>query len=233
MAARGAAAERAEGVRHGEERRAALLPAARARIAKLKIAVKAPAGATITVVVDGASIPVANLGNDRPIDPGEHLVEASAPGTLPAKQRVALRDGEAIAMNLTLEPDPNAPASQATQPTSPPPPREGGDASTGGRSRVPAYILLGAGVVGVGVGATFGILAANKKSDLAVRRDIHVTGEAVARIEREHHRAELEEGNALLRTLPGPSERLVECDAALQVGDRKGQEADARFHGRS
>ena len=150
-----------------QERAKELLPAARAKIAKLTVTVNAPKGAEIAVRVDGEPMNSANLGTERPVDPGEHTIEASAPGHTSAKAKAQLKEGGAESVTLTIEVDPNAPKIAAAQPTDPkpkdtpppPPPRESS-------SKVPVFLAFGVGLVGIGVGATFGVLASGKKSDL-------------------------------------------------------------------
>jgi hypothetical protein len=153
--------------KEAQERARKVLAEAKPRIAKLKIAVAAPAGVQFVVKLDGEPVPVANLNTNRPTDPGEHVVDASAPGYKSASAKVRLGDGAQDSVALTLEVDPNAPKAPLVAPTAPgtvstaPPPE-----SSGSRSRVPAYVALGVGAVGLGVGTVFGILALGKKSDL-------------------------------------------------------------------
>lgn len=150
-----------------QERAKELLPAARAKIAKLTVTVNAPKGAEIAVRVDGEPMNSANLGTERPVDPGEHTIEASAPGHTSAKAKAQLKEGGAESVTLTIEVDPNAPKVAVSHPTDPkpkdtpppPPPRESS-------SKVPVFLAFGVGLVGIGVGATFGVLASGKKSDL-------------------------------------------------------------------
>ena len=148
--------------RDAQERARKVLADNKGRIAKLKIAVAAPAGLVFVVKIDGEVVPPANLNTNRPTDPGEHVVEASAPGFLRTMAKVRLADGGADSVALTLEPDPNAPAPTADGGAQ----GAGGGAQPGARNRVPAYVALGVGVVGVGVGAVFGLLALGKKGDL-------------------------------------------------------------------
>jgi hypothetical protein len=156
--------------REAQERAKKVIAEAKPKIAKLKIAVAAPPEAKVVVTIDGEPVPLATLNTNRPTDPGAHVVEASAPDFLKATQTITLSEGGVDSVALTLEPDPNAPkpekvaAPKATEPApvapSPAPPVGGAP------SRVPAYAALGAGVVGVGVGAVFGLLALGKKGDL-------------------------------------------------------------------
>ncbi len=152
-----------------QERARKVLATAKPRIAKLKIAVAAPSDAQIVVKVDGENVPIANLNTNRPIDPGEHVVEVSAPGFKHALAKISLGEGAVDSVALTLEVDPNAPKRLPASipalhadagPNSGPP-------TGASRSRAPAYLVLGLGAAGVGVGAVFGALALGKKQDLS------------------------------------------------------------------
>jgi len=157
--------------RQAQERAAKILAEAKPKIARLKIAVAAPADVAYAVKVDGEPMPLANLNTNRPMDPGEHTIEASGQGLKPARAKVTLAEGGSDSVALTLEVDPNAPkpepapsavpggatpgsASVALSPTGAPP------------SRVPAYVAFGVGAAGVAVGTIFGLMATSKKNDL-------------------------------------------------------------------
>lgn len=144
------------------------LAAATAKLAHAKVTVKAPPNVTVTVAVDSVTVPSANVGEDRAFDPGPHLVEASAPGYLVASAAINLKEGGSEDVLLTLVVDPNAAAPKTppsagpkeTPPPPPPPPPEGAP------NRTVAYVLLGVGGVGVGVGSVFGLTAMSKKNEL-------------------------------------------------------------------
>jgi hypothetical protein len=146
--------------KEAQERGRKVLAEAKPRIAKLKIAVAAPAGVAFVVKLDGELVPHANLNTDRPADPGEHIIEASAQGYKTASAKVRLADAAIDSVALTLEVDPNAPKVVAAEGPAPAAP------TATPRSRTPAYVALGVGAVGLGVGAITGILALGKKSDL-------------------------------------------------------------------
>ena len=132
------------------------LAAATAKLAHAKVIVKAPPNVTVTVSVDSVTLPSANLGEDRALDPGPHLVEATAPGYLVASAAINLKEGGSEDVTLTLVVDPRAAAAKAPPPAetkaAPPPPPEGAP------NRTVAYVLLGVGVVGVGVGSVFEVM---------------------------------------------------------------------------
>ena len=144
------------------------LAAAIAKLAHAKVTVKAPPNVTVTVAVDSVTVPAANVGEDRALDPGPHLVEATAPGYLVASAAINLREGGSEEVTLTLQADPNPPAGKPPPPpekkaAAPPPPISAEVAP----NRTVAYVLLGVGVVGVGVGAVFGLNALSKKDELS------------------------------------------------------------------
>ena len=169
------------------ERASVVLERSKVRIAGLNITVKGPrASSEVAVTVDGQPMNVALLDAERPMDPGEHVVEASAPGFSSASARVSVAPGERQSIVLTLEPDakaravtgsatapeatpaasdaglftrvsPLAEPGAAAQPSSPPPP---------GRNLTNAYIAWGAGGAAVLAGSVFGLLAFQSKSDL-------------------------------------------------------------------
>jgi hypothetical protein len=149
-----------------QERARKVLADAKPKIARLKIAVAAPPGTQIMVKVDGENVPAANLNTNRMVNPGEHLVEASAPGFLKATSKVKLAEGGSDSVAFTLEPDPNAPK---VDPNAPPASATGGDhAATPAHepNRVPMYVAGGVGVLGLALGAGFGLAAMSAKSDL-------------------------------------------------------------------
>jgi hypothetical protein len=164
-----------------------LLAAAMPRIAKLRIHVDGAPADQVAVTIDGATMPSALLDDNRPTDPGEHEVTATAPGFTRATTRVRLADGAQQGVSLTLQVDPNARAGTATNappveagqtpaaPTAPssvppqpgtqgaPPPPAG---ESHGSSATPGIIVLSVGVAGIAVGSIFGGLALGTKSKL-------------------------------------------------------------------
>lgn len=117
---------------------------------------------------DGEVVRDAQWGSGVPLDPGPHVVAASAPGKQPWQQTV---DVEGQGKTVTLEvpplvdqpaaPIPAAPAA-APSPASPPPAAPSTeDSSAGGlgTGRILALVVGGVGVVGLGVGTYFGTQA--------------------------------------------------------------------------
>jgi hypothetical protein len=171
------------------------LEAARPHIAKIVIHVTGPRPEDANVAVDGERVPAALLDGDRPTDPGGHQVIASAPGFKTAATSILVGDGARSEVTLVLEPTPPAAAPvlpvppTATTPSAPtpaptpaaptpaapgpvtqapgttPPPTET-PANGEGRSLALPIVSFVVGAAGLAVGATFGMLAINKKSSL-------------------------------------------------------------------
>jgi hypothetical protein len=156
------------------------LAAATPKLAHAKIIVKAPSDATVSVTVDSAPVNAANLGEDRVLDPGPHVVEATAPGYFKAHAEINLAEGGSEQVTLKLIVDPEAaraarvaaaaaPSSSSPSGSSPPsstdPQPPGAEAT--GPNRTLAYVVLGVGVVGLGLGTVFGLSAMSKKNDLS------------------------------------------------------------------
>jgi hypothetical protein len=120
---------------------------------------------------DGVALQEAELGAPIPVDPGEHVIEAVAPGKQPWSSKVQVGPNAAkVAVDIpTLKasdsaaaPPTQAPATTTTTITSPP-----ADTGTdpGAARRTTGLILGGVGVVGIGLGAFFGVSASSKWSD--------------------------------------------------------------------
>ena len=142
-----------------------------------KLTINVPATTKIAGLVvkrDGNDLGESAWGVPIPVDPGPHTIAASAPGHEDWSSTVqvsAKRDQAAVTVPaLEASPTSTAPPPVAVtpppaqpSPPSPSPPPE--DAS---RGNVQRYIGVGVGavgVVGLGVGAVFGLFANGKKSD--------------------------------------------------------------------
>ncbi len=95
----------------------------------------APPGATVTL--DGANY--SSFGVDTPLDPGEHVVRAEAPGRAPFEAKVDLQESERREVTVDLPP-----AGTTTEPDT------GGGGSPGAGSIV--MLVLGAGFLGGSIG---------------------------------------------------------------------------------
>jgi hypothetical protein len=125
------------------------------RLPKLMIRAPKQAYAGLIVTRDDAPIDVAVLGAPIYIDPGEHTVTASAPGTKPFTQKVTIREGETKELQIELE---AAPQQRQVN---------GGNVTTivredidpGKARRIFALTVGGAGAVALITGVGFGVAA--------------------------------------------------------------------------
>ncbi|HKP59883.1 MAG TPA: carboxypeptidase-like regulatory domain-containing protein [Polyangiales bacterium] len=157
----------------------ALLEPTRAKIAQLTITVEVLENVQPEVLIDGQKVPPALLGAARPTDPGDHTIDASAPGFLPITRHVTLAPGQSQSLDLSLVVDPAqlrakpalaevdaepAPTTQSAAAT--PAENAASAAADGGMSRLPAYLTWGGAAAALVVGGAFGWVAMNQKSDL-------------------------------------------------------------------
>ncbi len=158
-----------------EDRRADREKLAKKRLAALepllsKLEVVVPAASQVEglrVTLDGAEVREPAWGVPTPIDPGEHVVEATAPGRRPWTSRVVVgdvSDRQTIEVPV-LELIPVAPAKKDVAPRQPVPVSPSQDA---GSTAQPAlgWVLGGVGIVGLGAGAYFGLQAKSKWYDV-------------------------------------------------------------------
>ncbi|HTJ84074.1 MAG TPA: hypothetical protein VL400_20280 [Polyangiaceae bacterium] len=130
------------------------------------------------VTLDDQPFSTAALGVKRPVDPGTHVVKATADGYKPAEAKFVVSEAGTATASLALEKDPNAvvaPAGSgvpAATPAAAGPqgeqPHPGVDVGTQGGSsnKTIGFVALGVGGVGLVVGAITGIMAIGKHSDL-------------------------------------------------------------------
>jgi hypothetical protein len=169
----------------GDREKAALKRAAQleSRIPKLRIDVpEANRVSGLEIRRDGMLVGAAQWGTPVPVDPGEHELVATAPGKRTLTQKFRADAGKTANLELPrLEDDPGessaaapsqtfvssgepgaAPASSIA-PESPGPRRD--ETSAGGGTNPLVYVLAGVGVVGVGLGATFALMAGSTNED--------------------------------------------------------------------
>jgi len=134
------------------------------------LAVRVAPGADIPgldVRRDGIVLGRATWGTAAPVDPGEHRIEATAPGRLPWRRTIVVRPGEG-AQSVDVGPlEDSSTAVATTTLTSATMPRDDARGSVPDRSQAPAstgstqrtlgLAAAGAGLVGLGLGTYFGI----------------------------------------------------------------------------
>ena len=108
------------------------------------------------------------FGVALPLDPGAHELVVSAPGREPRTYHVTLTEGQAQTLNVepgatNAAATPAATTVAAVAPSAPPPAPVTSSAAAGSSRRTAGFVIGGVGVVGLGVGATFGALMLSKK----------------------------------------------------------------------
>jgi serine/threonine-protein kinase len=128
----------------------------------------APQG--LEVALDGETIPSAVWGTALPVDPGMHEVTARAPGRKPSSTRTTMTgEGarETVSVPVALAPEENPAGPSRASPLRTDATQADAETSGGGWSRQTAHTLAlatgGLGVVGLGIGAVFGLDANSKK----------------------------------------------------------------------
>jgi hypothetical protein len=121
---------------------------------------------------DGVALQEAELGSPIPVDPGEHVIEAVAPGKQPWSSKVQVgKDAAKVSVEIPKleavsgqpKADSDAAPAPTTNPSPPPPPSD--KPAVGAGQRMTGLVLGGVGIVGVGLGGFFGLQASSKWSD--------------------------------------------------------------------
>lgn len=117
---------------------------------------------------DGIPVQAAELGSPIPVDPGSHTIEAIAPGKQKWTSTVQVADASKLTVQvptLSRLAEGAAEPTPGTKPVNAPPGDDGAHASSGSSQRTAALVVGAVGVVGVGLGAVFGLGASSKWSD--------------------------------------------------------------------
>jgi len=130
----------------------------------MKLTVEVPDAARVPgleVRRDGDVVASAVWGTPVPIDPGPHVVRATAPGKLPWESPAEARTPGAVATVRIpeLAPGPVAPPAVVEAPA------DTGASAPGKGQRIAVLAVGGAGVVAIGIGTYFGVTALVKKGD--------------------------------------------------------------------
>jgi hypothetical protein len=152
-------------------------------IGQLTISLRGVDPKVAKVTMDGTVVQSVLIGVSRPIDPGEHQIQAEAPGFAAQTKALTVGDGAKSSVVLELVPGESpagavslspvdaasgSPAavpllSPGTPPSDGTPVDDGKPGATNGK-RVGAYVAFGVAAVGVGVGALFLGTSASKRS---------------------------------------------------------------------
>ena len=157
------AQSQAEREKVAKERAAALAP----RLPHLKLALAPGADVDgLEIKRDGVVIGRAQWTTSIPVDPGAHTLTVSAPNRVEAKVQVVVPEAaERVAQIPVLA------AARVDKPVEgerpvvvmPPPPVE--DSNKGNTQRLVGLVAGGVGIIGLGIGTIYGLMAKSKKSD--------------------------------------------------------------------
>jgi hypothetical protein len=137
------------------------------RISKLAINLKPGAGdaSGMKITRDGEVVSAAELAVPIPVDPGKHVIEVTAPGKEPWSLTVEIGEGSSV-KEIEIPALSNAEGGGDAGGDVPgdkgPSPQESSD---GSGQRIAGLVVAGVGVVGVGLGAFFGLQASSSWSD--------------------------------------------------------------------
>jgi hypothetical protein len=118
------------------------------------------------VKLDGAAVAAAAIGIKRPVDPGKHVIIATAEGMSTAEATVTVAERGTETVTLQITPVASKPAPVAPAPVAPPPPTVP-PAQKGPPLKMIGVIALGVGGAGLALGAITGGLAIARHSALA------------------------------------------------------------------
>lgn len=147
------------------------LEALEARIPSVTIAVQGAPAASVSVLMDGATLSAAMIGMPLPVDPGQHVFEARGPSAQSAPVTITVSEGGKETVMLTLRPT-AADAARPTQSSASPAgttlssdPLSNGDTvhSSSSGLRVGSYVAFGVGAVGLGLGTYFLVKSGNTR----------------------------------------------------------------------
>ena len=126
----------------------------------------------LIVLLDGKALTPASAGTRVPIDPGDHDLDARAPGKAAWTTRVKIGPGPGErTVVVPVLADDGAPTAGPPPPPSASP-DGGGSARDGGAQRAVGWVALGVGVTGLAAGTVFGVRTLSQKSTV----DEHCAG---------------------------------------------------------
>jgi tetratricopeptide (TPR) repeat protein len=130
----------------------------RHRLPRLKLTlIGVSSGEPVQVSTDDKPTPEALLGVERPINPGQHRIEARVAGQLRATRELGMVEGQSYQVELDVRPAQPAPKPAVV--ALPPAPSSSAD-----WRKTSGYVALG--VLGLGLGTYTGLVALNHKSEL-------------------------------------------------------------------
>jgi len=150
-----------------------------------------PEADALTITLDGTAIPPGLRGIPTPVDTGNHRLEVSGPGK--KGWSVAFTIANAATTPVLVPVLDAAPAQPAADPSRSPTPGAppAAEPRDGKSQRAVALIVGGIGVVGVGLGSAFGLMAkaSDDKADPLCSSSDHCTDEGKSLVNSAHSKA--------------------------------------------
>lgn len=148
------------------------LAAVEPRLGSVTIELSGPGVESATVTADGKPVSKALVGVARPIDPGEHVFEASGPGGQAEPVRLIIPEGSSQVVRLAMVRTGPAAAPAAAE-ASPEPllPLPASAPEQEARPNIPMYAAFGVGGLGVIAGTVFLVIRSGQTSDADDRYD--------------------------------------------------------------
>lgn len=123
------------------------------KLSKLILVPPTPVPAGLEITRDGERVDISQLGASVIVDPGSHDIVVSAPGSKRWEKSVDVPPGGGTASVVLV----------VVSDVPEPPPQEPSDLGT--PIRIGGLVAAGVGLVGVGIGAAFGLVASSNLSD--------------------------------------------------------------------
>jgi hypothetical protein len=139
----------------------ARLRALEVRVPKLEVSMAAEAPANTQITRDGVPLRGPSLGVALPVNPGEHIIEATAPGHAKRRYKLELEEGKVV--TLLVEPGALLPLQSEPERKSVVADKAPVKSADGASRKQLGFIIGGVGLVGLGVAGTTGLLALQKK----------------------------------------------------------------------
>lgn len=130
-------------------------------VGRVAISIEPRYAAELAVTVDGVTVPEAALGTPRIVNPGKHVVKATAKGYRSVSEPFDVASGGQAEVALKLEP---APPGEVSPRPSTTPIEVGGDTAESSFPVGPVLLMSG-GALTVGAGLTVGLLGLSKAKD--------------------------------------------------------------------
>lgn len=135
-----------------------------ARIPSLRVVVRGAPVSGLVLAVDGVTIAPELFGEERPVNPGSHRIDARADGRT-ATTEATLREGEHKTVTLSFGATVEMTVATTKPTTTTPPPARAGESSSGAL-RTLGWVAVVAGGAGVVTGGVTGGLALGKRGEL-------------------------------------------------------------------